>query len=56
MSELINNSSERVQKLKQLLLKLHEDESLEKTKAELEEMLGQVPYGETVQALPELNI
>ena len=54
MSELINNSSERVQKLKQLLLKLHEDESLEKTKAELEEMLGQVPYGEVVQAEQEL--
>ncbi|MFA7362018.1 MAG: DUF438 domain-containing protein [Candidatus Kapaibacterium sp.] len=54
MSELINNSSERVQKLKQLLLKLHEDENLEKTKAELEEMLGQVPYGEVVQAEQEL--
>lgn len=54
MSELINNSSERVHKLKQLLLKLHEDESLEKTKAELEEMLGQVPYGEVVQAEQEL--
>ncbi|MFA5010382.1 MAG: DUF438 domain-containing protein [Ignavibacteria bacterium] len=54
MSELINNSSERVQKLKQLLLKLHEDESLEKTKADLEEMLGQVPYGEVVQAEQEL--
>lgn len=54
MSELINNSSERVQKLKQLLLKLHEDESLEKTKTELEEMLGQVPYGEVVQAEQEL--
>ncbi len=54
MSELINNSSERVQKLKQLLLKLHEDESLEITKAELEEMLGQVPYGEVVQAEQEL--
>lgn len=54
MSELINNSSERVQKLKQLLLKLHEDESLEKTKAELKEMLGQVPYGEVVQAEQEL--
>ena len=54
MSELINNSSERVQKLKQLLLKLHEDESLEKTKAELEEMLGEVPYGEVVQAEQEL--
>ena len=54
MSELINNSSERVQKLKQLLLELHKDENLEKTKKELEIMLGQVPYGEVVQAEQEL--
>ena len=54
MSELINNSSERVQKLKQLLLKLHENEKLEDVKAELEVLLGQVPYGEVVQAEQEL--
>lgn len=54
MSELINNSNERVQKLKKLLLELHKDETLEKTKLELEELLGKVPYGEVVQAEQEL--
>ena len=54
MSELINNSSERVQKLKQLLLKLSENDKLTEVKAELEELLGQVPYGEVVQAEQEL--
>lgn len=54
MSELINNSSERVQKLKKLLLSLHENPNLDAVKAELEEMLGKVPYGEVVQAEQEL--
>ena len=54
MSELINNSSERVQKLKKLLLSLHENPDLASVKAELEEMLGKVPYGEVVQAEQEL--
>ena len=54
MSELINNSSERVQKLKQLLLRLHKNENVEEAKSELEILLGQVPYGEVVQAEQEL--
>lgn len=54
MSELINNSNERVQKLKKLLLSLHENPDLAGIKAELEEMLGKVPYGEVVQAEQEL--
>jgi len=54
MSELINNSAERVKKLKSLLLKLHEGVSLEDTKSELSVLLGQVPYGEVVQAEQEL--
>ncbi len=54
MSELINNSAGRIQKLKQLLLKLHEDSSVEEVKRELEEMFGTVPYGEVVQAEQEL--
>lgn len=54
MSELINNSIERVRKLKQLLLKLHENDKLEDVKADLEVLLGQVPYGEVVQAEQEL--
>ncbi len=54
MSEIINNSEERVKKLKKLLLKLHENESLEKVKRELSELLGYVPYGEVVRAEQEL--
>ncbi len=54
MSELINNSAERIQKLKKLLLKLHEDSTIEDVKRELEVMLGSVPYGEVVQAEQEL--
>ncbi|MCE1165971.1 MAG: DUF438 domain-containing protein [Bacteroidetes bacterium] len=54
MSELINNSAGRIQKLKQLLLKLHEDSSVEEVKKELETMFGTIPYGEVVQAEQEL--
>lgn len=54
MSEIINNSSERVKKLKELLLKLHEGRSVEETKTELSELFGKVPYGEVVTAEQEL--
>ncbi|MCU0371931.1 MAG: DUF438 domain-containing protein [Ignavibacteria bacterium] len=54
MSELINNSSERIRKLKSLLLKLHQGSTAEDVKAELISMLGSVPYGEVVQAEQEL--
>lgn len=54
MSELINNSRERVNKLKKLILTLHEDKSAADVKKELSELMGSVPYGEVVQAEEEL--
>lgn len=54
MSELINNSRERIEKLKNLFLKLHQGVDVETVKGELKEMLGKVPYGEIVQAEQEL--
>lgn len=54
MSELINNSRERVNKLKDLILTLHKDKSAIEVKKELTELMGSVPYGEVVQAEEEL--
>lgn len=54
MSELINNSRERIEQMKRLFLKLHQGVDVESVKGELKEMLGKVPYGEIVQAEQEL--
>ncbi len=54
MSELINNSRNRVNKLKELILTLHKDKSADEVKKELMELMGSVPYGEVVQAEEEL--
>lgn len=54
MSELINNSRERVNKLKELILTLHKDKSAGEVQKELTELMGSVPYGEVVQAEEEL--
>jgi len=54
MSELINNSRERVNKLKELILTLHKDKSASDVQKELTELMGSVPYGEVVQAEEEL--
>lgn len=54
MSELINNSRKRVDELKRLILNLHHGVSLEKTRGELVDLMGAVPYGEVVQAEEEL--
>lgn len=54
MSELINNSRERVNKLKELILTLHKDKSSKDVQKELTELMGSVPYGEVVQAEEEL--
>lgn len=54
MSEFINNSEHRVKNLKELILKLHKGESVETTQKELKKVLGEVPYGEVVQAEEEL--
>ena len=54
MSELINNSKFRKDKLKELILKLHDGASAEKVKEELKETLKQIPYGEVVEVEQEL--
>ena len=54
MSELINNSSERKKRLKELILKLHKGESQETVRQQLLESLSQIPYGEVVEVEQEL--
>lgn len=54
MSELINNSDQRKKILKGLLLKIHEGIDPERVKAELIEVLKQVPYGEVVEVEQQL--
>jgi len=54
MSELINNSQIRKDKLKELILKLHHGESQELVRNELLLSLSQIPYGEVVEVEQEL--
>ncbi len=54
MSELLNNSDIRKQTLKGLLLKIHEGVDPELVKAELVELLREVPYGEVVEVEQQL--
>ncbi len=54
MSELINNSKFRKERLKELILKLHAGESPEKVRRELAETLRDIPYGEVVEVEQEL--
>ena len=54
MSELINNSSERKKRLKELILKLHRGESQVIVRQQLLESLSQIPYGEVVEVEQEL--
>ncbi len=54
MSELINNSTNRKKKLKELILKLHEGHSQEEVRQELLESLSQIPYDEVVEVEQEL--
>ena len=54
MSELINNSQYRKERLKVLILKLYEGESADSVKKELEETLKIIPYGEVVEVEQEL--
>lgn len=54
MSELINNSKDRKEKLKELILKLHQGESEEQVRQELMDSLSQIPYGEVVEVEQEL--
>ncbi|MCF8303875.1 MAG: DUF438 domain-containing protein [Bacteroidales bacterium] len=54
MSELINNSKYRKERLKELILKLHEGESADNVRRELKESLRNIPYGEVVEVEQEL--
>ncbi len=54
MSELINNSFFRKEKLKSLILKLHAGEDPAAVRAELITTLQQIPYGEVVEVEQEL--
>ena len=54
MSELINNSQYRKDKLKALILKLHAGESAENVRNELVSTLKDIPYGEVVEVEQEL--
>lgn len=54
MSELINNSKYRKEKLKELILKLHKGENPLKVREELISTLRNIPYGEVVEVEQEL--
>jgi hypothetical protein len=54
MSELINNSRYRKDRLKELILGLHHGESPEKVRQELISTLQSIPYGEVVEVEQEL--
>lgn len=54
MSELINNSLYRKEKLKELILKLHKGESPDSVRQELTDSLKNIPYGEVVEVEQEL--
>lgn len=54
MSELINNSRFRKEKLKELILKLHEGQDPVHVRYELKNTLKQIPYGEVVEVEQEL--
>lgn len=54
MSELIDNSKHRRQRLKELILKLHEGVSPDAVRQQLITTLQQIPYGEVVEVEQEL--
>ncbi len=54
MSELIDNSTKRKKRLKELILKLHDGEAQESVRKELEVSLSSVPYGDVVEVEQEL--
>jgi hypothetical protein len=54
MSEHIDNSKFRKSKLKEIILKLHQGDSLETARQELLENLSNIPYGEVIEVEQEL--
>ena len=54
MSELINNSENRKQLLKHMILQLHQGEAPEAIKTQLTNLLKGIPYDEVVEVEQEL--
>jgi len=54
MSELINNSKNRKELLKHMILQLHEGEAPDLVKKQLVRLLKKIPYGEVVEVEQEL--
>src|SRR5690554_8195211 len=54
MSELINNSTQRKETLRHLLLRLHEGDNPEALRRRLIEVLKNIPYNEVVEVEQEL--
>ena len=54
MSELINNTSERKELLKHMILELHEGRAPEEVKKRLMELMSRIPYGDVVEVEQEL--
>jgi len=54
MSEIINNSRKRIDELKSLLKQLHGGRELSEIREQLTGLMGQIPYGDVVQAEQEL--
>lgn len=54
MSEIINNSSQRKELLRHLLLRLHEGENPEQLRKQLIEVLRNIPYNDVVEVEQEL--
>ena len=54
MSELINNSKNRKELLKHMILQLHKGEAPEEVRTQLIRLLGQVPYNDVVEVEQEL--
>lgn len=54
MSELINNSVQRKELLKHMILELHKGAAPDAVRDRLREILGQIPYGEVVEVEQEL--
>lgn len=54
MSELINNSKNRKELLKHMILQLHEGEAPEQVRQQLIKLMQKIPYGEVVEVEQEL--
>ncbi len=54
MSEIINNSKQRIAELKELMKAINQGKDVEELKQKLAKLMGSIPYGEVVQAEQEL--